>query len=66
MDTRDGLRYRILDAAASIKKGDNQLRRTTLDLSARVARCVEADGGIFEHLLRTVTNLSFLRNTVDI
>jgi len=66
VDARDELQYRILDAAATIKKGEDQLRRTARDPSARVARCVEADGGIFEHLLRTVTNLSFLRNTVYI
>jgi len=66
VDTRDELQSRILDPAASIKKGEDQRRRTTRDLSARVAKCVEADGGIFEHLLRIVTNLSFLCNRFDI
>jgi hypothetical protein len=42
---------RILDAAASIKKRGEQLRRTTRDLRTRVAKCVEVDGGIFERLL---------------
>jgi hypothetical protein len=47
VDTRDELQSCILDVAASIRKGEDQLRRTTRDLSARVAKCVEADGGIF-------------------
>jgi hypothetical protein len=66
VDTWDELQHRILDAAASIKKGDVQLRRTARDLSARVVKFVEADSGIFENLLWTVANLSFLCNTVDI
>jgi hypothetical protein len=55
----DELLARILDAAAGIKKREDQLRRTTRDLSTRVAKCAEVDGGILEHLLRTVTNLSY-------
>jgi hypothetical protein len=62
LDTRDELLARILDAAVSIKIREDQLRRTTRDLSTRVAECIEVDGGIFEHLLRTVTNLSFTCN----
>jgi hypothetical protein len=49
VDTRDELLAGILDAAARIKKREDQLRRTTRDLC--IARCTEADGGIFEHLL---------------
>jgi hypothetical protein len=49
--TRDELLARILDAAARIKKREDQLRRTTRDLRTRVAKCTEVDGGIFEHLL---------------
>jgi hypothetical protein len=41
----------ILDAAACIKKREDQLRRTTRDLRTRVAKCTELDGGILEHLL---------------
>jgi hypothetical protein len=41
----------ILDPAASIKKREDQLRRTTRDLRTGVAKCVEVDGGIFERLL---------------
>jgi hypothetical protein len=51
----DELLARILDAAAYIKKREDQLRRTTRDLRTRVAKCTEVDGGILEHLLWTVT-----------
>ena len=54
LQTKGGYTRRIarshLDAAASIKTRD-QLRRTTRDLRTRFAKCIEADGGIFEHLL---------------
>jgi hypothetical protein len=42
---------RILDAAARIKKREDQLRRKTHDLRTHVAKCIEVKGGIFEHLL---------------
>jgi hypothetical protein len=48
-----------LDAAACIKKREDQLRRTTLDLRIWVSKCTEVEGGICEHLLWTVTNLIF-------
>ena len=51
VDTRDELLARIFDAAACIKKREDQLRRTTRDLRTRVAKCTEVDGGIFEHFL---------------
>jgi hypothetical protein len=41
----------ILDPAGSIKKREDQLRRTTRDLHTPVAKGVEGDGGILEHLL---------------
>jgi hypothetical protein len=47
VDTRDELLARILDAAARIKKGEDQLRRAELDLRKRFAKCAELDGGIF-------------------
>ena len=50
VDTRNELLARILDAAASIKKREDQLRRTTRDLRTRVAKFTEGDGGIFERL----------------
>jgi hypothetical protein len=46
VDTRDELLASILYAAARIKKREDQLRRTTLDLCTRVAKCTEVDGGI--------------------
>ena len=60
MMTSDVLLARILDTAACINKGEDQLRRTTHDLRTPVAKCTEVDGGIFEHLLWTVTDLLFL------
>jgi hypothetical protein len=53
---------RILNAAAGIKKRADQIRRKTPGVSTRVAKCSELDGGIFERLSRTVTNLSFVCN----
>jgi len=64
--TPDELLARILDVAASIKRREDQLRRTTRDLRTRVAKCTEVDGGIFKTFLRTVANLSFLCNKIFI
>jgi len=47
VDTPNELLARILDVAASIKKREDQLRRTTRDLRARFAKCTEADGVVF-------------------
>jgi len=51
VDTRDELLARILDAAASTKKREDQLRRTTRDFQTRDESCAEIDSGIFEYLL---------------
>jgi len=51
VDTQDELLSRNVDAASSMKKREDQLRRITRDLRTRVAKCTEADGGILEHLL---------------
>ena len=48
VNTPDEMLARILDAAASIKKCEDQLRRTTRDLRTRVAKCTEVDGVDFE------------------
>jgi hypothetical protein len=48
-----------LDAVARIKKSEDQLRRTIRDLRTQVAKCTDVDGWIGEHLLQSVTNLSF-------
>ena len=45
VDTLEELLARTSDAAASIKKREDQLRRTTRDLRTRVAKCTEVDGG---------------------
>jgi hypothetical protein len=55
--TRDELLARILDAAAGRKKCDDHLKRKTRDLHTRVAKCAEFDGGVFENLLCSVTDL---------
>ena len=44
VDTRDELFVSILDAAARIKKREDQLRRRRRDLRTRVAKCIEVDG----------------------
>jgi hypothetical protein len=51
VDTRDEFIASILHAAVRIKIREDQLRRTTRDLSTRVAKCTELDGGILENLL---------------
>jgi len=51
VDTRDELLARILDAAARMKKRTDHLRRIKRDRCTRVAKCIEADGGIYVHLL---------------
>jgi len=53
VDTRYELLAHILHAAIRVKKCEDQLRRTTRGLYTRVAKCIEIDGGIFEHLLWT-------------
>jgi len=62
MDARDELLASILDAADGIKKREDQLRRSTRDLRTLFAKCAEVDGGIFGHMLCTVTKLSFVYN----
>jgi hypothetical protein len=58
LDTRDELFARILDDAASIKKREDQLRRTSRDLRTRFAKCIEVDGGILERLLCTLNKFA--------
>jgi hypothetical protein len=59
VDTPDKLLARSLDAAARLKEREDQLRRTARDLHTPAAKCNEVDGGIFEYLLRTATDLLF-------
>jgi uncharacterized heparinase superfamily protein len=52
VNTRDELVARIMNSAALIKQERQaDLRRATRTVAKRVEKCVEADGGIFEHLL---------------
>ena len=50
-DTRDELLVNILDVIACIKERQDALRRTTQLVLTRVAKCIDVDGRIFEHLL---------------
>jgi len=52
VNTTDGLVARITNSAALImQERQNDLRRATRTVAKRVEKCVEVDGGIFEHLL---------------
>ena len=51
VDTRDELLVNILDVIACIKERQDILRQTTRHVLTRVAKCIDVDGGIFEHLL---------------
>jgi len=52
VNTRDELVARIMNSAALIKqKRQDDLRRATRTTVKRVEKCIEVDGGIFEHLL---------------
>jgi len=54
VNTRDELVARIMNSAAFIEQvRQDDLRRATRTVAKRVEKCMEADGGIFEHLLRT-------------
>jgi len=52
VNTRDELVARIMNSAAIIKQElQDDLRRATCTVDKRVEKCIEVDGGIFEHLL---------------
>jgi len=53
--TRDERVARIMNNAAFIKQErQDDLKRATHTIAKRVEKCIEVDGGIFEHLLWTV------------
>jgi hypothetical protein len=55
VNTRDELVDRIMNIAALLKQEhQDDLRRATRTVVKRVKMCIEVDGGIFKHLLRTV------------
>ena len=52
VNTRDKLVPRIMNSATLTKKErQDDLRRATRTIAKRVEKCIEVDGGIFEHLL---------------
>ena len=54
VNTRDELVAYIMNSAAVIKQEcQDDLRRATRTVAKRDEKCIEVDGGIFEHLLWT-------------
>jgi hypothetical protein len=52
VNTRYELVARIMNSAALIKQErQDDLSRATRTIARRVEKCIEVDGGIFEHLL---------------
>jgi len=52
VNTTDESVARIMNSAARIKQErQDDLRRATRTVAKRVEKCIEVDGGIFEHLL---------------
>jgi len=52
VNTREELVARIMNNAALIKEErQDDLRRATRTIAKRFEKCIEVDGGIFEHLL---------------
>jgi hypothetical protein len=55
INARDQLVARIMNSAAILKQErQDDLRRPTRTVVKRVEKCIEVDGGIFEHLLWTL------------
>jgi len=51
VNTRDESVARIVNSAVLITQGrQDDLSRATLTVAKRVEKCIEVDGGIFEHL----------------
>jgi len=52
VNTRDELVALIMNSAALIRQeSQDDLRRATRTVVKRVQKCIEVDGGIFEHIL---------------
>jgi hypothetical protein len=52
INTRDELVARVMNSAVLIKQEhQDDLRRATRTIAKRVEKCIEVDGGIFEHLI---------------
>ena len=55
VNTRDELVARIMNSAALLKQvRQDDLCKATRAIVKRVEKCIEVDGVIFEHLLRSV------------
>ena len=55
VNTREEFVARIMNSAALTKQErQDDLRRATHTIAKRDEKCIEVDGGIFEHLLWTV------------
>ena len=55
VNTTDELVARIMNSGALIKQErQDDLRTATRTIVERVEKCIEVDGGIFEHLIWTV------------
>ena len=55
VNTKDELVARIMNSAALLKQEhQDDLRRVTRTIAKTVEKCIEGDGGNFEHLLWTV------------
>ena len=73
VNTRDKLVARIMNSAALIKQEhQDDLRRATHTVAKKVEKCIEVDGGIFEHLLWAAANYwdhlrnQYMRSTRDL
>jgi len=54
VNTRDELVARSMNSAALIRQeGQDDLRRAIRTIAKRVEKCIEVDGGIFEHIIST-------------
>jgi hypothetical protein len=52
VNTRDELVARIMNSVVLIKQEhQDDFKRATCTVAKRVEKCIEVDGGIFEHLL---------------
>jgi len=58
VNTRDELVARVMNSAALTKQErQDDLWRATRAVAKRVEKCIEVDGGIFEHLTLNCCNL---------
>jgi uncharacterized heparinase superfamily protein len=52
VNTRDKLVARIMNSVALIKQGrQDYFRRATRAIAKRAEKCIDVDGGIFEHFI---------------